>query len=374
MQSFPKIHHIDDIRPAVSHKKEIRFLQQANGTVVGCYQFSDQGTFDTALTRECRGIAFAPDGTIVSRPLHKFFNLGEAPEVLLDKVLARPDLVGVYDKLDGSMIATAWLNGTLCWRSKQSFTSDVVRLAEEYLAAPEQQALRNFAAQVASRGWTAIFELTHPMARIVVNPGPPRLRLLHVRDNITGAYLMLDKDHPIHDLVLAHAIECVPRFDYTVTQARATLDAMVQQEGYIYQFANGDLVKDKCAWYQRLHKSVTFLRERDIAHLALTHGLDDIKAALTEAGVDLQPVLEVETRVKDRMVELSDRVEEIHQVGGAMDRKSFALAYQSDPLFPLAMMRYLGREVLYVDWFMKNRLREEFSLRVLASDAQAESM
>lgn len=374
MSIFPIIRHIDDLRPHLADKKEMRFMTQPNGVTIGCYQFSDSRTFDSALALECRGIAFGPDGQVVSRPLHKFFNLGERPGVLSEDVLARADLVGVYDKLDGSMIATAWLNDELHWRSKQSFGSDVVRLAKTFLAEPAQAAMVAFANKVAKAGWTAIFELTHPEARIVVNPGAPRMRLLHVRDNLTGTYLLLDPSHIIHELVAEHGVERVPSFDFDIAQARGTLDDMVQREGYVYQFSDGDMVKDKCGWYQRLHRSVTFLRERDIALLALTQGLDDIKGALGETGIDMTPILEVEARVKDRLIEIGDRIEAIYQEGKALDRKSFALAYKADPLFGLAMNRYLGQDVPLTDWFLKARLREEFSLRVLASDAVAEAL
>ena len=69
-----------------------------------------------------------------------------------------------------------------------------------------------FATEVASQGMTAIFELTHPQARIVVAQDKPQLRLLHVRDNATGQYVLLDEQHRIHAMLRQHGVTLAPRF------------------------------------------------------------------------------------------------------------------------------------------------------------------
>ena len=48
------------------------------------------------------------------------------------------------------------------------------------------------ATEIARQNMTAIFELTHPAARIIVAQDKPRLRLLHVRDNASGVYVKGD--------------------------------------------------------------------------------------------------------------------------------------------------------------------------------------
>ncbi len=373
---FPSIQTLDDLAPLVAGKKEIRISRLPNGTTLACYMFMDSSTFDSPHAMECRGITFDAEGRVCSRPLHKFFNMGEKAWLTPDSLLAREsEVVGVFEKLDGSMLATAWVDGALAWRSKKSFASDVVRLTEQFLADPAQQHLVEFANAVASRGMTAIFELTHPQARIVVDPKVPELRLLHVRDNVTGAYVLLDAEHPIQALVQAHRVPLVPRFSgMSLSEVFASLETMEEQEGYVIQFANGDMVKLKCAWYQRLHRSITFLRERDIAMSALNEELDDLKAVLAEAGIDLAPVLEVESRLKARLVGIMDELDAVIAADGSLERKAFALKHNKHPLFGLLMMQYQGKEVPLKDWFAKNRLREEFSLRVLADGALAEAM
>jgi hypothetical protein len=201
----------------VANKKEIRFLLQPNGITLGCYLFMDTNTFDTPEALECHGIAFDQSGAIVSRPLHKFFNTGEKEWLLKEKLLARDDIAGVYEKIYGSMIATAWFNGKLHWRSKKAFESAVVKLGRQHLE--QHPDIPKFATDVASRGWRASFELTHPDARIVV---------------------------AIHTLIAEHSVRAAPRFPgMTMAAAIYSLAEMRNHEGYVLQFTNGDMVKIK---------------------------------------------------------------------------------------------------------------------------------
>lgn len=370
---FPIVRTIDDIQPSVAHVSEIKFHRQPNNVTVGCYMFMDDETFSSPESLECRGIAFDEAGLVVSRPLHKFFNLGEKSWLSVDRLRHRK-VARVMEKLDGSMIATAWVEGKLAWRSKKAFSSDVVKLTEDFLAKPENGNLVEFAVEIARNGMTAIFELTHPEARIVVKHAKPELRLLHVRDNLTGEYVLLDEAHEVHTLVNTHAIPHVDAANLSLDEILDKLSDMRDQEGYVVQFADGDMVKIKCPWYLRLHRSITFLRERDIAALSLTEELDDVKAALVEAGIALDAVNEVEHRLKTRLLSLEDEVEDMVTAGNGLDRKGFALKHKEHPLFGLAMQRYLGKEADISGWYAKNKLRQEFGLRVLAEGAQAEAM
>jgi RNA ligase len=372
---FKEIGHLDDVQPFVADKKEIRFLTQPNGVTIGCYLFSDTNTFDCAEALECRGIAFDASGRIVSRPLHKFFNVGEKEWLSPERLRSRNDIAAVYEKLDGSMIATAWVDGALQWRSKKSFSSDVVNLAITFLAAPENENIAAFARAVSRDGMTAIFELTHPDARIVVAQEQAALCLLHVRDNLTGEYVMLARDHSIHQLIAYHGVPQVPRFSgMSPADAIDSLAEMVNREGYVIQFRDGDMVKIKCPWYLRLHRSISFLRERDIALLAMNEELDDVKGALVEAGVDLTAVNAVEAKLKNILSGLVDEIERIYANGRGLDRKSFAIANKEHPLFALSMQRYLGKDVQLSEWYGRNRLKEDFGLRVLTDDARIEAI
>ncbi len=372
---FKNISHISDIQDHVKDKKEIRFMPQSNGLTIGCYMFMDSNTFDSPESLECRGIAFDAEGKIVSRPLHKFFNVGEKEWLFIDKIMARDDIAGIYDKIDGSMIATAFVDGKLLWRSKKSFNSDVVKLAEQYLTASEVSHIERFALEIAAMGMTAIFELTHPEARIVVNPKEPQLRLIHIRENVSGKYVLLDPLHEVHKIIADYEIPMVEKFtDLSVTELMESLEAMQDREGYVIQFASGDMVKVKCPWYLRLHRSITFLRERDIAVLALNEELDDVKGALTEAGIDLDQVNAVEARLKGILTGIYQEVEDAYICHQHLDRKDFAIANKGHPYFGMLMCRYQGKEVPINEWYGRNKLKEDFSLRVLGNEALSEAI
>ena len=83
-------------------------------------------TFDTAIARECRGLKFDADGRIIARPFHKFFNLGEKERVE-DIDWSAPHQL--FDKLDGSMIHPAMLNGEMVFMTRMGAT-DQARLAQ----------------------------------------------------------------------------------------------------------------------------------------------------------------------------------------------------------------------------------------------------
>lgn len=369
---FKIIETIDDVLPGIAGKKEIVVSRQPGGVQMVFYQFMDSKTFDTPEAIEARGIAFDQSGKIISRPLHKFFNLGEKEHLSLDNLRNQNNqIVRYFDKIDGSMIASAHLNGQLRWRSKKTFTSDVAQLAAKI--SPEGSNVYDFADELARRGYTAVFELTHPDARIVVKYNEPQMRLLHVRHNITGEYVMLDPNHDVHNMIEDFGIALVKPFDFqSIDEAVSSLTDMQNQEGYVAQFLNGDMVKFKCPWYLRLHRSITFLRERDIAVAALHENLDDVKNALREAGVDLSSVEEVETRLKNRLIGIRDEVSGVYESDRHLDRKSFAQKHMNHPYFGLLMSQYSGKEPDISGWFEKNHLRDEFSLRVLADGARAE--
>ena len=376
-QAFKHIETIDDVRPFVSDRPEIRFHTNSEGVTVGCYMFADSGTFETPEALECRGIAFGPDGRIISRPLHKFFNLGERTLDGGAATRARRDVSGIFDKLDGSMIATAMVGGKLRWRSKKVFDSDVARLAHEFVSTRENERLRYFAESIAYRNMTAIFELTHPHARIVVAQEKPAMRLLHIRHNITGAYVMLDPDHPVYDLISYFDVPLVRRRDdLDMESAIASLADLEDAEGYIAQFADGSMIKMKCPWYLRLHRAVSMLRERDVATLALEGGLDDLKAALAEAGTPMGAVLEVETRLKEALIRHDQAADALcaEARDKGWDRKAFALAHSTHPLFSIAVRRFAGQEVDLTDWYRRTRLKEDFQPLPLVSGALAEAL
>lgn len=110
---FEYAQHINDYRAAVEAEGNDFFkFYEKDGYTVGNYisimaKFPnpfEQGITDDVrrnrvLLRDMRGILFGPDGTVISKPLHKFHNLNEGTENQHDSL--DWSSFEVFDKLDG---------------------------------------------------------------------------------------------------------------------------------------------------------------------------------------------------------------------------------------------------------------------------------
>jgi RNA ligase len=410
---FPIISNDVAMRDALAEIEEIRFMEQANGTTVCSYIVSMEGTFDLAFAREARGIVFDKNGDVISRPLHKFFNVNEREATKVEN-LDWSKVVRVMDKRDGSMIHTVKATSDVTYneptdpidptgvqrmcagakfalKSKKSFTSDVVHAAYAWLfSSPKLLSYMELCNWCIDHDQTAIFEWTSPTSRIVLHYPEGCLTLLHVRDNETGEYLMPDELNALgakHDVPVVHSwkgfIGCLPvdlplNFNSTV-EALETIEKLRNLEaceGWVFQFADGDMVKFKTTWYMERHRAMTFLRERDVALMVLRESLDDLKALLVGEGASIVEILEIEKCVVGLVDDMIKSVESAYADDMGLDRKTFAIKHQGvHPYFGLLMQRYSGKEPDYKGYFERKELSELFSLRqinVVQSNAEAE--
>lgn len=350
---FLTINSLDDLLPFVEEKKEIHVRTTEDGFTTVIYRFMDSNTFDTIESLEARGIMFDDLGTVISRPLHKFHNLNATHSGInsytKEYILANKDKVAaIFEKLDGSMISTANYHGQVRLRSKGTFDSDVVKLAQKiYDADP---AIQYFCEMCIRENWTATFELTHPEARIVLDYKQPQLRLLHVRNNVTGSYLY------------GHLpdIEYCPQVPLSWLETILSdehLENLKDKEGYVIQFKDGDMVKIKCPWYVSLHKTVTFVRKRDIVELVLNETLDDVYEAFEKLGIDTKKVQEIEHKVVQELIEIEQAVEKLHNATKDLERKEVALEYCNNLYFGMMMSMRDGKEIKTKEWYRKNILK-----------------
>lgn len=352
--NFLNINNLSDLLPFVEEKKEIHVRTTDDGYTTVIYRFMDSNTFDTIESLEARGIMFDDLGNVISRPLHKFHNLNATHSGInsynKEYILANKDQVAaIYEKLDGSMISTANYHGKVRLRSKGTFDSDVVKLAQKiYDADP---AIQKACEWCIERDWTATFELTHPEARIVLDYKEPELRLLHVRDNVTGTYLAFW----VEDLKTCPQ---VPLDQLETILSDGHLENLKDKEGYVIQFKDGDMVKIKCPWYVSLHKTVTFVRKRDIVELVLNETLDDVYEAFTKLGIDTDKVEEIERKVVAELIEIEQTVEKLHNETKDWERKEVALCYRSHIFFGLLMSMRDGKELKTKEWYRKNILKQ----------------
>lgn len=382
MSIFPKV-TLQSMQEALVDKQEIRFMEQLNGAVVCSYIMSAEGTFDTPIAREARGIVFNQKGEVIGRPLHKFFNVNERPETHAS-VLDWTKIVRVMDKRDGSMIHTVQAVNDeerpcagckFAFKSKKSYTSDVALQANNWLT-DQLDFIKwiEFCNYCVENNMTAIFEWTSPTARIVLYYEDSGLQLLHIRKNDTGEYLMPDA---LYDLAQKFDIPVVEPDGLALTLIEDDFSKLFDlsqtlegKEGWVIQFEDGNMVKLKTKWYLERHRAMTFLRERDIALMTLREELDDLKALLVGEGANIDEINEIEARVVKMLNEIETSVEVLYEEVKDLDRKSVALEFgpngnRSFKYFKLLMQRYSGMSPDYKAYFEANGLREAFGLRQL---------
>jgi RNA ligase len=220
------------------------------------------------------------------------------------------------------------------------------------------------------RNLTATFELTHPQSRIVIEYAKPELRLLHIRDNVTGEYVT-DQVPAASNVPKCPRVP-LERLEEIISEEH--LSGLRHEEGYVIQFRDGDMVKIKCPWYVGLHRTVTFVRERDIAAMVLAEQLDDVYAAFTQLGIDLEPVRSIESTIKNELIIIANSVEKVHEgvVRDSLTRKEIAIKYEGWPFRGLLFSMIDGKEPDYKDWYKKNQLHMRWGLNVVGNVGEKE--
>jgi RNA ligase len=373
---FPKIQHLSDLLPYIESNKQIRVKPcEVTGHTVVCYMVQDEDTFageHELFERECRGITFASDGRILSRTLHKFFNVGERDETLPENI-DWSQVVRVMEKRDGSMV-TPVLNGEgFKFKTKKSFETKEAALADQIAAA--NLAGSAWISDMLKAGFTPTFEVTSPKYPIVVRYEKDELTLLHVRENNTGRYLT---SHEINFIGCPFPVAVNIIYEFRdengvswdlFKRAAETREGI---EGWVVQLASGEMFKIKTKWYCDLHHSVTFTRWRDVARTVCADQSDDLKAAFRMVGRDVEPILIVERKIKAQIDALRNHVESLvaYAKVHCPTAKDAALRYSPGGQMPsehfgLIMRMYRGQEINWMEYYEKHHLENDWGLEVV---------
>lgn len=376
---FPRINHIDDLLPFVQGNSQIRVKPcDHTGHTVVCYMVQDEDTFageHEHFERECRGITFSPDGTVSSRTMHKFFNIGQREDVEAHNIRWQ-DVDRIMEKRDGSMITPVLVNGAVKCKTKKSFTTKEAALADQVIATTPGGA--DWIECLLDAGMTPTFEITTPKYPIVVLYKTDELTLLHVRMNVTGRYLT---EREIMDLAPPFPIVENQKDKYTAPGVPANLvswdilkkyaEETTGVEGLVIQFKNGDMVKLKTVWYCDLHHAVTFTRWRDVARAVVADKSDDLKGAFALTGRDIAPIELVEREIARKIQIASNAVDEHVGNGRLLNRdvKDMALAFKGHEFFGQIMAVFRGKEIDWMAWYDKHHLDNDWSLEVVGEEA-----
>ncbi len=275
MRSYPAIRHLDDIAHRVDPERGVHLFTHGDVLILR-YVSARPNTFETELDLECRSLVFDRDsGDLLSRSLHKFFNLGER-EGLADLPLEEGADLSL--KIDGTMLS-AFTSPTrrddLRFHTKGGMTEHATRgLA---LAPPNAIAL---AREAIFEGGTPTLEWTSPENRVVIPYAETEFRLIAIRDRITGAYLEGLADHLArkHGVARPGSLGRVTGLAET-TEALTRLGARTDIEGTVLTFADGHRVKWKTRDYHARHKVLANIEHERRVYQCWFEGIGDDTAA-----------------------------------------------------------------------------------------------
>lgn len=319
--THPSINHLDDVLPSIAGRPEFIHAQRDGYSVID-YNFALADSFDDPMRLECRGIKFAPDGKILARPLHKFFNIGERPGTQ-PHVLDFSQPHAVTEKLDGSMIHAAIVEGEVVFMTRMGRT-DVARKAERHLTLAVDLGCR---AAIERLDYTPIFEFTAPDNRIVVKYEESGISLLAMRHMITGEYAprewLADSAGAWHVPLVAHHPSDWNSGQAFVDYARA----VTGMEGFVVRFESGLWVKVKGEDYVLKHKAKdSILQEKNVLALVLRGELDDVLPLLEPD--DREKVERYRDKVSAGITRVAHDLRNHVTAGAHLDQKAFAVEHQ----------------------------------------------
>ena len=309
--NFPTINHIDDVLPHIEGRDEFKVMRKDWYTVIN-YVVALADTFPSpqvtgsspkvraermhqnAVLRECRGLIFdSASGALISRPYHKFFNIGEKPETHPNKI-DLDALHVVLEKLDGSMIRPIPVpnsaSGEFRLGTKAGIT-DVAMNAEVWVA--KHPSYADFIRMAIDHGLTPIFEWCSRKNRIVVDYPVDRLVLTAVRVNSSGGYI---PHRALGNFAKDYGLDLVKVVDSDSSDIGTLVDtirAWESDEGVVIRFdapratawpGYGHMLKIKADAYVTLHRSKDAIsREKNIVEVVVNDQIDDLIPILTES-------------------------------------------------------------------------------------------
>lgn len=326
------------------------------------YRIASYSEFLLPGALESRGITFRLDENgepieLASMPMFKFFNLNENP-FTMDLDLST--IVGIMDKLDGSLISTVrGPSDTWFLKSKGSLSSGQAFAATRLLATAEYAELHEFCRRMASIGNTVNMEYMAPDNRIVVGYAKPTLKVLNVRRNVDGAYIQ-----PVNWILSEQfrvAYHPLPGEDEAHEWVASVYKSEEKIEGYCVQLFDGTWFKIKTDAYCLLHKTKDSILVPRLLFEAVVGGqADDLHSLYPDDEGAISLITAMEEKVRTIYNHLASTVDTFYDQNKGLDRKEYALAGQANKelmkqgAFGLAMNLYLGKSADYAEFMVKH--------------------
>ncbi len=298
--------------------------------------FSDFKNNEHLGSLEARGIAFLGEKAFPA--FHKFFNWKENPYT--DFSLEDDEILVIQEKIDGSLIHPIVVDDYLFVKSKTSFLSEHAKVGKELLDGDDRK--KSLVFDLYKDGFVPLFELIGPKNQVVVRYDRDDLVLLAVRNIYNGEYLTLEE---VGKIAKEYKVEFAQWKEIPYYRLRNILENEKGIEGFV-AFVNNNFVKFKTKWYLNLHSFISEIREDVIFNAFLDDKLDDILINID--GEKKKIVEEIAEKVKnvvnEKVKKALELFSEYKELG--FDRKSFALKYRNEELFPAVIGKNREEDVV----------------------------
>jgi len=322
-----------------------------------------ESDFSSTIVRQCRGLILDEDldWAIVARPFDKFFNLGEGFAAKIDWRTA-----SVLEKLDGSLMILYYHAGK--WRVATSGTPDASGEVTPYgvtfmdLFWDIWTSKRYLLPSVLHQNHTFMFELTSPYNRIVVKHGASNLRLIGVRNNISGY------ESPLRNFPNWDVVREFPK-PSSMEEVIKLFDEMkpTEQEGFVVVDHEYNRVKIKHPGYVALHHLRSSISPKNILEIVRRSESPEVLASFPDWETALE---RVQARFDGLVMALEQKWDEIKYV---VPRKEFAAQARTCP-WPDAMFALYDERVPTIRTYLKNEIHIDRLAKILAIDEVLEDL
>lgn len=209
---------------------------------------------------QARGLIMKEDGTIVARPIPKFFNLGELISTKMEN-LPWNESIEVFEKLDGSCGIGYLYNGQWRLATPGSFESDQALFGTVLLNGKIDRCCYVDSLDYLPKNCTPVFEIIYPENRIVVDyKGQTFLALLAIFEHNGEEW------HPKRvDQLCDMAGFYRPR-RYNIDM-KGEIPFTDNEEGYVVRFESGLRIKVKSPAYVRVHRLLNYMSPKGVIDL-----------------------------------------------------------------------------------------------------------
>lgn len=281
------------------------------------------------IVQVCRGIVIDTSNMrVVARPFDKFFNYGEFHAAPVDYSSAF-----FYEKLDGSLMTMYEYNGS--WHVASSGTPDasgnINNIEGMTFASIFWKGFEKAGFKIPSeehRDFTFMFELMSPFNRVVVKHDGINLKLIGVRNRVTGQEYDVDS--------FKHQYDVVKKFDVsTVEAAKAVFDELSGDkfEGFVICDKDFNRVKMKHPTYVVYHHTRSSFSAESIVEITRSNEIDEFTSVFPET----RPAFDDFVKNVDEAV---SRITTLMSEHSRKERKDFALAVKDDRLSSIMFTAY----------------------------------